>query len=261
MANFQNLYIHTVLVRPIYSGNVGQAVRATMNMGYGKLFLINPQCEVNMFARKGAAGAQKELKEHTVYNNWEEFNNAHPGSFRIGLTRRIGKNRKLFSFETGVENFFESLIDKKEKTSMFKKEFFLVFGPEDHGLATKDLDSVNISCYLPLYGDFKSLNLSQATLLSQYIAHSVYFNKFSKKFKMTFKNKEKEDFFKNAVSEEFFPDEVLFLWLKSIGFKIDFKKMNAFKTIKRMILRGFPSQKELTTFEKALRQAIKLIKK
>ncbi len=261
MVNFQNLYIHTVLVRPIYSSNVGQAVRATMNMGYGKLFLIDPQCQINKLARQGAAGAQKELKEHIAYNNWEEFNSAHPDSFRIGLTRRTGKHRKLFPFEIGVNNFFQSLVDKKEILPSFKKELFLVLGPEDHGLATKDLDSVNISCHLPLYGDFKSLNLSQATLLSQHIAHSVYFNNFLDVFKIISKNQENESALNHALNEEFFPDEALFLWLKTIGFKIDPEKLNAFKTIKRMILRGFPSQKELITFQKALRQSIKLVKK
>ncbi len=258
MANLQNLHIHTVLVRSIYSRNVGQAVRATMNMGYGKLFLIDPQCDINEAARQGAAGAQKELEERSVYNNWEEFNKAHPNSFRIGLTRRIGKHRKLFPFETGIESFFSSLVERGETDPSLKKEIFLVFGPEDHGLATEDLDSVNVCCHLPLYGEFKSLNLSQATLLSQHIAHSVYFNKFLKDFEVTSEDKGRGDFLQDAVGEGFFPDEALLEWLRNMGFRIDPTKLNAFETIKKMILRGFPSQKELGTFEKALRQSTKL---
>lgn len=257
MNNLQNLHIHSVLVRSIYPRNLGQAVRATMNMGYGKLFLIAPQCDINEDARQGAAGAQKELEERTIYKNWEEFNKKHPNSFRIGLTRRIGKHRKLFPFETGVENYFNSLIEKNETSAETKKEIFLVYGPEDHGLTTEDLDSVNICCHLPLYGEFKSLNLSQATLLSQHIAHSVYFKKFLKDFKMTSEDKGQGDFLNDAVDAEFFPNTALLNWLKTMGFQIDPTRLNAFETIKKMILRGFPSQKELGTFEKALRQSTK----
>lgn len=258
MSDIQNLYIHTVLVRPIYPRNIGQAVRATMNMGYGKLFLIDPQCEIDSEARMGAAGAQKELEERTTYKTWEEFNKNHPASFRVGLTRRIGKHRKLFPFETGIENYFNSLIEKNEFSPETKKEFFLVYGPEDHGLATEDLDNVNICCHLPLYGDFKSLNLAQATLLSQHIAHSVYFNKFLKNINITSEDKGKGDFLDDAVDPSFFPNESLLIWLKTMGFQIDPTRLNAFETIKKMILRGFPSQKELSTFEKALRQSSKL---
>ncbi len=261
MSNLQNLHIHTVLVRSIYPRNIGQAVRATMNMGYGKLFLIDPQCEIDSEARMGAAGAQKELEEHISYKTWDNFNKAHPSSFRIGLTRRIGKHRKLFPFEIGVENYFHSLIEKNEFSEKTKKEIFLVYGPEDHGLATEDLDNVNICCHLPLYGDFKSLNLAQATLLSQHLAHSVYFNKFLKDVTVASENKGKGDFLDDAVGEEFFPDNSLLLWLKTMGFQIDPTRLNAFETIKKMILRGFPSQKELSTFEKALRQSVKLQEK
>lgn len=250
--NIQNLFIHSLLVRPIYPRNIGQAVRATMNMGYGKVFLIDPQCEINEEARQGAAGAQKELEERQVFSNWQSFNNKFPNAYRIGLSRRIGKHRKLFPFEKGVENFFNAQKDFPSE----KKEFFLVFGPEDHGLSTEDLEHVNICCHLPLYGNFKSLNLAQAVLLSQHIAHSIYFEKYIKSFKPSSEDKGRGDFLKEQASEDFFPDESLMKWLTSMGFRIDPKQLNAFETLKKMILRSCPSQKELGTFEKALRQSV-----
>ncbi len=255
--NLQNLFVHTVLVRPIYPRNIGQSVRATMNMGYGKVFLIDPKCDINEDARQGAAGAQKELEERSTYDSWEDFNKDHPSSFRIGLTRRIGKHRKLFPFETGIETYFNSMIEKKENLTPSKKEIFLVFGPEDHGLSTEDLDSVNMCCHLPLYGEFKSLNLAQAVLLSQHLAHSVYFNKYLSDFTVTSEDKGQGDFLEHAADASFFPDEALHQWLTSMGFQIDPTRLNAFETLKKMILRGFPSQKELGTLEKALRQSTK----
>lgn len=255
--NLQNLFIHTVLVRPKYPRNVGQCVRATMNMGYGKIFLIDPQCEINEDAHQGAAGAQKELTERTTYENWDEFNRNHPTSFRIGMTRRIGKHRKLFPFEAGVETYFSSLIEKGENKNPGKKEIFLIYGPEDHGLATEDLDHVNMCCHLPLYGEFKSLNLAQAVLLAQHMAHSIYFNKYLKDFTTVSEEKSYGDFLDMAADAEFFPDAALLKWLTTMGFQIDPTRLNAFETVKKMILRGFPSQKELGTFEKALWQSTK----
>lgn len=258
--NHQNLSVHTVLVRPLYARNVGQAVRATANMGFGKVFLIDPKCEIDEQAHQGAAGAQQRLQERQSFETWNDFNLEFPNSFRIGLTRRIGKHRKLFPFETGVSNYFEGL-ENREDLPNTKKEIFLIFGPEDHGLATEDLDSVNICCHLPLYGDFKSLNLAQAVLLSQHIAHNNYFKNHLSSFTASSENKGKGDFLEDAVKKEFFPDEALLGWLKTLGFRIDPDKLNAFETIKKMILRGFPSAKELGTFEKALRQSVKKLKK
>lgn len=254
MPDANNLKIHTVLVRPIYPRNIGQAVRATMNMGFGKVFLIAPQCEIGSEARQGAAGAQRELTERTEFASWDEFNAFAPNSYRIALTRRIGKHRKLFPFEVGVESFYKNIPHQPED----EKEIYLIFGPEDDGLCTDDLDHVNICCHLPLYGDFKSLNLAHASLLAQHLAHDVYFKKILKSSKSKSSIKDKpQDFFDQAVTEDFFPDQSLDLWLKSMGFILNPNKLNAFETIKKMILRAFPSKKELSTFEKALRQSIK----
>jgi len=229
-------------------------------MGFGKVFLIDPRCEIDLQARKGAAGAQHILEERQTFADWSEFNKTYPDSFRIGLTRRIGKHRKLFPFETGVSNYFEGL-DTREDLPKTKKEIFLIFGPEDHGLASEDLDSVNICCHLPLYGEFKSLNLAQAVLLSQHICHNTYFKNHLSAFTASSENKSRGNFLEDVVKTEFFPDEALLSWLKTLGFRIDPDKLNAFETIKKMVLRGFPSAKELGTFEKALRQSVKKLDK
>lgn len=247
-----NINIHTVLVRPIYGRNVGQAARATMNMGKGKLILIDPKCEIESEARQGAAGAQKPLEEREVYETWESFNDQYPDSARIGLSRRIGKHRKLFPLNEGAKYFFKN-NDQKEV------ELFLVFGPEDHGLATDDLDHVNMVCYLPLYGEFKSLNLAHAVLVSQHICHDQFFSLQREKPNLSSIENNKEDYLTQSVDPSFFPDDALKHWLTAMGFQIDPERLNAFETIRKMILRGFPSKKELGTFEKALRQGLRSI--
>jgi tRNA/rRNA methyltransferase len=238
MPNTQNLFIHTVLVRPQYPKNIGQSIRATANCGFGSVHVINPECELSDEMRKWAAGAQESVSQIRIYNSWEDFNNEHAGSFRLGLTRRTGKHRKLVPLEEGALTCFSS--------PSFNNKLFLVFGPEDDGLNTDDLNHVNMCCNLTLYGDFKSLNLAHAVLLTQHTAHRVYFeNKFGSANDPL-----------QADDTMAFPDEALMDWLKSSGVQKSKTKLNTFEVIKKTILRAFPSQKELSTFEKAFRASV-----
>lgn len=236
MPNTQNLYIHTLLVRPQYAKNIGQAIRATANCGFGSVHVIDPECEMSNEMRKWAAGAQDSVKQLQTYSSWEDFNQKNSDSFRLGLTRRTGKHRKLYPFDEGLELCFDS--------PTFNKKLFLVFGPEDDGLNTEDLNHVNMCCSLSLYGDFKSLNLSHAVLLSQHTSHRIFLNR-----KVKSQKTESED----TMS---FPDEALMAWLKSSGVQKSKTKLNTFEVLKKTILRAFPSQKELSTFEKAFRASI-----
>jgi len=239
MPNTQELFIHTVLVRPQYPKNIGQSVRATANCGFGTVHVIAPECELSSEMRKWAAGAQDSVKQLEVYSSWGEFNKKNAGSFRIALTRRTGKHRKLTPIEEGALSCF--------KSSTFNQELFLVFGPEDDGLNNEDLNHVNMCCNLTLYGDFKSLNLAHAVLLTQHTAHRLYFeNKF-----------EKKNTTESGIENFNFPDEALMEWLKSSGVQKSKTKLNTFEVIKKTILRAFPSQKELSTFEKAFRAGAK----
>jgi len=236
MPNTQDLHIHTLLVRPQYAKNIGQAIRATANCGFGSVHVIAPECELSNEMRKWAAGAQESVDLLKVYDSWEEFNETNSDTFKLGLTRRIGKHRKLYPLDDGLKQCF--------KAPSFNKKLFLVFGPEDDGLNTDDLNHVNMCCSLNLYGDFKSLNLSHAVLLTQHTTHRLFFEtEFSKSLKDT-------------EETAAFPDEALMAWLKSSGVQKSKIKLNTFEVLKKTILRAFPSQKELSTFEKAFRASV-----
>jgi tRNA C32,U32 (ribose-2'-O)-methylase TrmJ len=239
MPNTQNLHIHTLLVRPQYAKNIGQSIRATANSGFGKVHIINPVCEVSNEARKWAAGAQEAADQIQIYKDWTEFNSKHKGAFKIGLTRRTGKYRKLIPFETGLSTYYGA--------PTFNKELFLVYGPEDDGLNSEDIKHINMCCNLNLYGDFKSLNLSHAVMLTQHSAHRLYLE--SDRVKKNSSEKKEE------LME--FPDEALMEWLKSSGVQKSLTKLNTFDVLKSTILRSFPNQKELSTFEKAFRASVK----
>ena len=233
MPNTQNLFIHTVLVRPQYPKNIGQSIRATANCGFGSVHVIKPECELSNEMRKWAAGAQKSVNQIKIYSSWEEFNKKHATSFRLGLTRRTGKHRRLVSLKEGASSCFASPAFNSNK-------LFLVFGPEDDGLNTEDLNHVNMCCNLTIYGDFKSLNLAHAVLLAQHTIHRIYFeNKLSKNQKSILED--------DTIT---FPDDALMEWLKNSGVQKSKTKLNTFEVIKKTILRAFPSQNELSTFEK-----------
>ena len=243
MPNTQRLFIHTVLVRPQYPKNIGQAIRATANCGFGSVYVIDPKCELSSEMRKWASGAQESVDQIKAYSSWDEFNKEHGGVFKLALTRRTGRYRRLTPLEDGAFSCF--------KAPSFNNKLSLVFGPEDDGLNTNDLKHVNMCCNLTLYGDFKSLNLAHAVLFAQHTVHRVFFeNKFASNSKTL-----------NKHETVAFPDDALFSWLKSSGIQKSETKINTFEVIKKTILRAFPSQKELSTFEKVFRASSRSLDK
>ena len=267
MPNTQSFFVHTVLVRPTYPKNIGQAARATANCGFGKLHIIDPQCELGSEMRKGAAGSQVTLDEAKVYKTWEEFNEQNPQSYRIALSRRLGRHRKLFSLEEGSHLYIKNSIEKLSERSVKAHEVYLIFGPEADGLSQTDLEHTHMCCNLSLYGDFKSLNLAHAVLLSQHTVHRIFLDhiqsvKAEKKNALPepLVNESSEITTKTPKSiynnDSLFPDQLFSKWLVEIGMQQDPNRTNAFETLRRLILRAFPSQSEILMFEKALRKAL-----
>lgn len=272
MPNTQDFKVHTVLVRPTYPKNIGQAARATANCGFGRLHIVDPQCELGSEMKKGAAGSQKTLDEAKVYSSWEDFNVQNPQTYRIALSRRLGRHRKLFSLEEGTKLF----VNSPKNTT----ELFLIFGPEADGLSKEDLEHTHMCCNLSLFGDFKSLNLAHAVLLSQHTVHRIFLDNLSTTKAKTEKTQDSRvqqvqqedqvsdqpgDKMLNRVEDihlnkkqtnTLFPDQLFSKWLIEIGMQKDSNRTNAFDTLRRLILRAFPSQSETLMLEKALRKAL-----
>lgn len=240
--------VHTVLVSTKYSANIGSAARATANISkYGKLILIAPQTPVNSQAFKMAAGAQSALDSREEYPSWKEFYQKHPLGLRLALSGKKGKVRKSFS----LPDAYHQLLTETENQNL---PIYLVFGCEDNGLSSDDLDECHMTTYLPARGPFTSLNLAQAVLLAQYIIAE-------EQEKMVFGKSSYQEGFIHMKSQNFgnlFPDEVFMEWLKKIGFAIDEDKENIYSTLRRMILRSAPSSKEIENLNKALQQSLRL---
>jgi tRNA/rRNA methyltransferase len=234
--------IRVVLVRPKYSRNVGMVARAMANYGLKHLILIEPQCEMNMEAHEGAAGGQGPLQKIQIYPHWQRFYDWEQEGIRIAFSARDGKKRETFDFS-------ELLVANDEfKTEMSTKTTYLIFGPEDHGLSDSDLDFVHRVVHLPLPGDVKSMNLSHAVLT----ALTLIYN--SLKLQATVESEEPKE-------KIFFPEQTLKKWMEALHMDVTtHHRVNAYSVLKKLILKSFPTPKELKMFETVVQQTLRKLK-
>jgi len=114
--------------------------RAMSNFGHERLVLIEPLCELDRQANKGAAQGQQPLRDVVIYQSWEDYAEQEPDGPRIAYSRRDGRRRP--------------------------GPVSLIFGTEDHGLSRDDLKWAHRTCTLEIPGPLKSMNLSHAVLLA-----------------------------------------------------------------------------------------------
>lgn len=233
--------IRIVLVRPKYPRNIGMVARAMSNYGLKNLIIIDPQCELNIEANEGAANAQEILKSATIYPHWQRFYDWENEGIRIAFSARDGRNRETSDFSETIT------ADRDLQEAMMTKTIYLIFGPEDHGLAETDLDYVHRIFRMNLPGENQSLNLSHAVLNSLCLLHS----------QMQVRHTNVE----NANENFFFPEETLRKWLETLNIDIEtHQRVNAYTVMKRLLLKGIPNPKELRILETVLQQTIRKLK-
>jgi tRNA/rRNA methyltransferase len=243
--------LRVVLASPIYERNIGASSRAMANMGVEKLILINPLCEITFEAQQAAATGQQALQNRTTYKNWSEFYENEPDSIRIGFTTKDGRVRQ-------VRDFKPTLDWLKNESPYFTKPgsspviVHLIFGREDWGLSTEDIEYVHYSCSLPTYGENPSMNLAQAVLIALYIIRDTWGGTKGK--------------IENQLSDKrlnrkptAFLEESLKVWLEEMGFTLN-KKVDAYTVLKRMLLQNTPTPKEIRIFETVLQQSIRKLR-
>jgi len=154
-------HLHFILVRTRFASNLGAAARILKNMGFGRLVLIRPRCEVGaearMLAMKGA-----ELVDNAVY--YPSLGEARR-QFRllVGTTARTPKSghRRISS-----RNLADELAPRYRSGPLG-----IVFGPEDNGLSREELRLCEWLVKVPTAGDYPVLNLAQAVGVVAYELH------------------------------------------------------------------------------------------
>jgi TrmH family RNA methyltransferase len=237
--------IDVVLARTEYPSNIGASARAMANMGGDRLILVDPRCKVTTRARQAAAGAQKPLKSRVVHKTWQDFYEHEPEGFRLALTRRAGRKRRVIPLEEALKAIKRSRKNKSNR-------LYLIFGPEADGLDSSDLTYVHECVNLPVFGEFASYNLAQAVLIAMFITRQTFPPQ-----EMPAQTTGKED---EVVQPFYFPDASIREWLTAMGFDIQARKSSAYLTLKRLFLQKLPTRHEMQVLEAILQQNIRKLK-
>ncbi|MBR9987490.1 MAG: RNA methyltransferase [Desulfosarcina sp.] len=151
--------ISIVLVEPQGPINVGAVCRCMMNFGCSDLRLVNP-CPGyrSLDARRMALKAESMLTRAPVFQTLQQaLADCH---LAFGTTRRFGKYRE--DFLNPEQAAGHALAQSPGSRVAF------VFGREDRGLHTSELDLCQFFITIPTHSAYPSMNLSHAVSLLLY---------------------------------------------------------------------------------------------
>ncbi len=229
--------IDVILIRSIYSRNVGYVSRVMANMGAQRMILIDAKCEYDLKARQGAAGAQSHLLQATRYASLTEFYANEPSGLRIAFCSKSKKESDSIDFSDRMAELFQSQTLATQRLQLF-------FGPEDHGLSNEDVEYAHHIVALPTFGYYASMNLSHAVLSALLIIKQA-----EKAFRAN------TDDVKKADPENFyFPKLSIKEWLDTLGFETGGRRVDAYSVLKRILLNNRASAKELRILEAVVNQ-------
>lgn len=150
--------VHFVLVEPRESGNIGASARAIKNMGFRKLSLVSPPDPLGEEARWFACKALDVLDAAVRYDSLPDA--VADVSIVVATARRTGRARGLIvPVDEGARRIAE--IARTSRVAV-------LFGREDRGLYTEEVEQCGFSMHISAHQDQPSLNLSQAVLVVAY---------------------------------------------------------------------------------------------
>jgi TrmH family RNA methyltransferase len=158
--------VTVVLVEPLYGGNVGSAARVMANFGLDRLVLVRPaegifeDPSLEPMARDAALPIVRGAR---VTDSLAEA--LADTEIALGFTTRLGKRRR-------------DGYDLRPAVGALALDFpaarvAAVFGSENKGLSTADLDLCHWLVRIPTEQGFTSLNLAQAVGLFAYELRAV----------------------------------------------------------------------------------------
>ncbi len=148
------MQIVPVLVRPLYAGNVGSAVRVAANLGLDQMLLVQPSCSTdeNEF-RQMAVGGIDRVRIRTAADL-----PAAVADFELVVATTSGRQRDPRGVV--VPDQVRALLDERRPDRVA-----VVFGSERSGLSAEELRHCHVLCTIPSSPDFPVLNLAQAVAI------------------------------------------------------------------------------------------------
>jgi len=150
------LEIRVVLVEPKYDGNVGHVARVMKNFGVKELFLVRPRAELGEVSIARAMHAVDVLERARIVSTLEEA--LEDVEAAVATTAVLGSTparNPLTPWEAR-----EQLADHGKVA--------LVFGPEDRGLRTWEIELCDATVFIPTSEEYRSMNLSHAVAVLLY---------------------------------------------------------------------------------------------
>jgi TrmH family RNA methyltransferase len=158
-ASFQN--IRVVLVRPAGGLNVGASARAMKNTGFEDLVLVDPGPYDPGDALRMAVSSRDLLDGAARFNSLSEA--VADCQAVYGVTARHRHKRPRLSLKNAVRHIHDRLGEHQK--------IALVFGPEDKGLSSAEIDLCQHLIGIPAHEALTSFNLAQAVLL---VCHALF---------------------------------------------------------------------------------------
>jgi len=228
-----------ILVRPLFSGNLGSVARAMKNMGLKDLRLVAPKADrEDVEARKMAAHAQDVLKKSKVFSDLK----AAVAGFDlvVGTSRRKGRERGNW---TEPRAFAEAAQKFPPRYKVA-----LVFGPEDSGLLNDDVALCQRMIHIPSHKAFPSLNLAQAVMVIAYELYLATSGILARKVSIPAEKKAA----KLEALEAMYED--LGALLGEIGFLNKQNPKHLMRLLRQLFNRARPTDKEVRIFRGICRQ-------
>ena len=156
-ANLNNIAV--VLHRPHFPENIGAAARAAKNMGIHRLVVVDPlDCDLTRILKMATHAAEDVVAQMEVYDDLRDA--LAPFHYIIGTTARTGSHRRTLC---DPRRMAEKVVDLSQNNSVA-----LLFGPENRGLANRELKYCHMLVTIPTSDAFSSLNLAQAVMVIVY---------------------------------------------------------------------------------------------
>jgi TrmH family RNA methyltransferase len=152
--------VTVVLVQPLYGGNLGSVARVMGNFGLGDLVLVDPTPGIldDPQLEPMARGGVEILRRARVSSSVEDA--VADAEIALAFTARVGRRRRdVLDLRSAVEHIAAETPHARVSA---------VFGREDTGLTTAELDRCHWPVRIPTHPDLSSLNLSQAVGLFAY---------------------------------------------------------------------------------------------
>jgi len=151
--------LSVILVESRGERNIGSVARAMANFGVSDLRLVAPKVDhLDDEARKMAVKASVLLEQATLYPDLRAA--LHDCRYAYATTRRFGKYRVDFLHPDQAAAELLPMLDSGRVA--------LVFGREDKGLKTEELDLCQRLITIPTGGSIASMNLAQSVVICLY---------------------------------------------------------------------------------------------